>query len=338
MEPETILVTGGTGFIGSHTAKVLVEQGHDVVATDVATDTQRLEKLGVLDALEFRRLDLTDPVALTRVLRRTGATRIVHLGAVTSLIAVRDPRAAVQVNVVGTNNVLEAARTLDDQVERVAWASTMAVYAPSAKYDHEPVDEDDLVYPSSIYGATKEFCEHQARVYREEFGVSAVGLRPTGVYGPFNTPEFLGSGGDEPVRHRSPSGRLAGLFSLAAQERPVALTTSGGAMDFIYVEDVARLFAAAAFAPEADLTRDVYNAASGESASVEDVAAVIRELLPEADISLTVEGESPYVSDIDGSAARADLGVDIEYDLRAGIEAYLNAIRADRGLPPVDGG
>ncbi|MFB6299179.1 MAG: NAD-dependent epimerase/dehydratase family protein [Halobacteriales archaeon] len=331
----TVLLTGGTGFIGAHTAKVLVEDGAEVIATDISTDTRRLAKLDVLEDITVRQLDLTDPTAVIRTIRRTDATHVIHLGATTSLIARQSPRLAIEVNVTGTNNILEAARTLEDQVERVAWASTMAVYAPAMKYDRQPVDEDDLVYPDSIYGATKECCEHQARLYAEEFGVSAVGLRPTGVYGPFNNPDYLDSEGGTVTDHRSPSGRTAGLFAKAAQGHPVSMTVRSGANDWIYVEDVARLFVAAAFTPDEERSRHVYNAASGSVASIEEAVEILRDLLPDAEIDLTVEGESPYVSAVDGTRAHEEFDTEPQYDLRAGIEAYVNTIRADQGLDPV---
>lgn len=337
MSSPTVLITGATGFIGAHTAKVLVEDGVDVVATDVDGDARRLSKLGVLDDVDLRTMDLTDPTAVVRTVRETGATHVVHLGAVTSLIARRNPRLAVDVNVTGTSNLLEAARTLDDQVERVAWSSTMAVYGPAERYGDGPVDETSLLSPDSIYGATKEFCEHQTRLYADAFGVSTVGLRPTGVYGPYNTPSLLDSEGGAVTSHRSPSGRLAGLFARSAQDHPVSMTVTAGRMDWIFVEDVARLFAAAALAPERNLTRRVYNASSGTVASIPEVAAVLSEYLPDADIDLTVEGESPYVSRIDGTAARRDLGVEPVYDLEEGVKAYVDAIREDQGLSPVTG-
>lgn len=335
MSDPTVLLTGGTGFIGSHTARVFVENGIDVVVTDVTTDDRRLSKLGIADDVAVRQLDLTDATAVVRTVRETDATRIVHLGAVTSLLARADPRMAIDVNVTGTNNVLEAARTLDDQIERVAWSSSMAVYAPAARYADGPVDESALLAPDSIYGATKEFCEHQAAHYAETFDVSTVGLRPTAVYGPFNNPGYLDSEGGDVAANRSPSGRIAGLFARAAQGHPVSMTVQKGAMDWIYVEDVARLFTAAALAPPDGLTCGAYNAASGSVATVEDAAGVLRELLPDAEIELTFEGKSPYLGRIDGSAIWEAVGLTPDYDLREGIRAYVEAIRTDQDLPPL---
>lgn len=335
MATPTVLITGGTGFIGAHTARVLADQGYEVVVADVTTDTLRLDLLGVRNEVEFRRLDLSDPTAVIRLSRDVGATHIIHLGAVTSLIAQTNPRTAIEVNITGTNNILEAARTLTDQIERVAWASTMAVYAPASKYDQTPVDEANLVYPKSIYGATKEFCEHQARLYAEEFDVSVVGLRPTSVYGPFNNPDYLESEGEATSAPRSPSGRLAELFARAAQEKPVSITVPRGAIDWIYVEDVARLFVEAAFTPDADLSRRIYNATRGESATIERAVEIIQELCPDAEIDLTFEGEATYVSQIDGAAAWNDFDISPKYDFRTGIKDYLETIRAIQGLDSI---
>jgi nucleoside-diphosphate-sugar epimerase len=106
-------------------------------------------------------------------------------------------------------------------------------------------------------------------------------------------------------------------------------------MDWIYVEDVARLFAAAALRPDADLSRRLYNAASGAVATVPEIADHLHELVPGAEIDLSIKGDSPYVGRIDGSAARADLGVAPNDNLRENVRNYVETIRADQGLPPL---
>ena len=105
MSSPTVLVTGGTGFIGSYMATDLVKEGHDVVAYDLSTDTDILEKLGVADEVTVRRGDVTDPTDVVRAVRETGTTHVIHLAALLTNAAEENPRAATKVNVEGTNNV-----------------------------------------------------------------------------------------------------------------------------------------------------------------------------------------------------------------------------------------
>lgn len=313
----TVLVTGGTGFIGAYVAADFVEQGHDVVAFDLSTDTERLEKLGVADDVTVIRGDVTDPTEVVRAASDHGVTHIVHLAALLTTAAESDPRAATEVNIVGTNNVFETARALD--IDRVAWASSAAVYAPPDNYDGW-VTEKDLVYPDTLYGATKAYNEHQARVYREEFGVSDVALRPTVAYGPY--------------RETGGSAFLIDLIEKPALGEPFAVDYGDQTIDWQYVRDIARAFRLAAFAPEDDLSRRVYNV-RGETATVREAAGVVRRIVPDAEIDVSDEGDLPWTQTLDMTAAQEDLGYDPEYDLEAGVREYVNVLREERGLGPV---
>ncbi|WP_257300121.1 NAD(P)-dependent oxidoreductase, partial [Haloarchaeobius sp. FL176] len=81
MSDSTVLVTGGTGFIGSYVAKDLIEHGHDVVAYDLSTDPRILEKLDIADDVEIRRGDVSDPTDVVNAVAETDTTHIVHLAA-----------------------------------------------------------------------------------------------------------------------------------------------------------------------------------------------------------------------------------------------------------------
>jgi nucleoside-diphosphate-sugar epimerase len=320
-ESETVLVTGGTGFIGSYVAQDLVEAGHDVVAYDLSTDERILEKLGVADDVEIVRGDITDPTSVFRAVRESGATRIVHLAALLTNLARDNPRGAAEVNVMGTNNVFEAARTLDDQVERVAWASSAAVYAPPANYDGDWVDEDDLVYPDTLYGATKEYNEHQARVYFEDHDVSHVGLRPTVAYGPY--------------RETGGSAFLANIVEKPAVGESFSVEYGDQVIDWQYVEDIAQAFRKAAFAPEEDLSQRIYNV-RGEVATIREAVETVRDIVPDAEIEVSDEGELPWTQKLDMTDAQEDLGYEPEYDLEAGFRKYVEALRAEAGLEPLE--
>jgi len=317
---ETVLVTGGTGFIGSYVVEDLVEHGHDAVAYDISTDTEILERLGVAGETEVRRGDISDPTDVVRAVKQTGATRVIHLAALLTTTARDNPRSAAEVNVMGTNNVFEAARTLDDQVDRVAWASSAAVYAPQHNYDAEWVDETELVYPDTLYGATKEYNEHQARVYHEDYGLDHVGLRPTVAYGPY--------------RETGGSAFLANIIEKPALGESYSVDYGDQAIDWQHVRDIAQSFRKAAFAPEADLTQRIYNV-RGVLATVREAAETVRTVLPDAEIDVSGQGELPWTQNLDMSKAKADLGYEPEYDLESGFRQYINVLREDAGLDPV---
>jgi UDP-glucose 4-epimerase len=319
MPTHTVLVTGGTGFLGSYVAADLVEAGHEVVAFDLSTDDRILDKLGVAGEVTVRRGDVTDATAVVRAVRESGTSHVVHLAALLTNAARENPRSALRVNTLGTNNVFEAARTLDDQVDRVAWASSAAVYASPANYEGD-VDESDLVYPDTLYGATKAYNEHQARTYAEEYGLSLVGIRPTVAYGPY--------------RETGGSAFLANIVEKPALGDPFSVDYGDQTIDWQHARDIAQAFRKAVFAPADRLSQRVYNV-RGELATIREAVEVVRAILPEADLTVSDEGELPWTQTLDMSAARRDLGYDPEYDLERGFRQYIDTLRANHGLDPV---
>ncbi|MFC6614093.1 NAD-dependent epimerase/dehydratase family protein [Halopenitus salinus] len=317
---ETVLVTGGTGFIGAYTAADLLDRGHEVVSFDIRTDSEPLSRLDIADDVHTIRGDITDATAVFRAIEKTDATRIVHLAALLTNRTRDDPRAAIDVNVTGTNTMFEAARTFD-RIERVVWASSSAVYAPPEHYEGRQVTEDDLVRPATLYGAAKAYNERQAEVYREDHGVSHVGLRPTLVYGPY--------------RESGSATSFTRVIEGPALGESVEIGPADAVFDWQYATDAAHAFATAAFVPDEVISWPAYNVC-GTQATLADVADVVRDLLPDADIEVTAEGECPWTHTMDDSAARADLGYDPDYDdLRKGVKRYVNVLRRDNGLEPV---
>lgn len=320
MTDETVLLTGGTGFIGSYTAAELRDAGYDVVAFDYSTDTSTLAKLGIDDEVEVVRGDITDPMAIVRAIRHHNCTYIVHLAALLTTTARDDPMAAQEVNIEGTTNVFEAARALDDHIERVAWASSAAVYAPPANYDHGWVDEADLVYPDTLYGATKVYNEIQANVYQEDYGLDLVGLRPTVAYGPY--------------RETGGSAFLANIVEKPALGESFSVEYGDQAIDWQYVVDIARSFRMAMETPAAAREQSVYNV-RGELATIREAVETVREIIPDASLTVSDEGELPWTQRLDMSAAKRDLGYEPQYDLETGFREYIEVLREEAGLDPI---
>ena len=320
---ETVLVTGGTGFIGAYTAAELHEHGHEVVLFDLRTDSPVLDAMGLRDTVRTIQGDITDPPAVFRAVRESGATRIIHLAALLTDQSRANPRAAIDVNITGTNTLFEAARTFDDRIDRLVWASSSAVYASPEAYDgvDRRLTESDLVRPVTLYGAAKAYNERQAEVYREEYGVSHVGLRPTLVYGPY--------------RESGSATSYVRVIEKPALGEPVEIGPGGTVLDWQHVTDAANAFRKAAFVPDEALSQRAYNVC-GTQATFEEVAAVVRELLPDAEITVTDEGDIPWTHTMDDGAARDDFGYEPRYDLRSGVRSYANVLREERGCEPVE--
>jgi UDP-glucose 4-epimerase len=220
---ETILVTGGAGFIGSHIVDAYVAAGHDVVVVD-NLQTGKLENIH--PRARFHHADIRDMDALRRILVDERPQVICHHAALADVRAsLADPVGYTQVNVVGTLNLLEAAREMRN-VRRFTFASTGgAVYGEPANL---PTPEECPPRPLDPYGASKLSCEHYIDTYRHNHGLEYTILRYSNVYGPRQDPA-----GEAGVVAIFAAGMLA--------SREVMIHGDGfQSRDFVYVEDVAR--------------------------------------------------------------------------------------------------
>lgn len=313
---ETVLITGGTGFIGSHLAASLVGAGHDVVTYDAEPTRAHLDGLGVVEEVRVERGDVTEFPTLARAVHEFGATRLVHLAAPR---AVERPNhvAATQVYTGGANAILEAARLFDDQVERVVLASSETVYGPGSTYEGQ-VTEDSLLFPDSPYSAGKRYAEVLGETYRQEYGLSVVSLRPTGVFG---------AGANRPIE-------FATVFEQPALGERCEVRGGQTAVSWLYVTDAARAFQQAALAAPEALSHHVYNV-RGEVTTVAEAARRASELYPGTAEVADDADHDWSAQNLSLSRSRTDLGYDVEYDLDATLRAYGNAVRERAGLEPV---
>ncbi len=189
-----VLVTGAAGFIGYHTARVLLDRGDEVVGLDNLNDyydvrlkQARLEHLQRAINFHFVKLDLADTRGMAELFTREQFDRVVHLGAQAGVrYSIENPQAYVDSNVTGTLNVLEGCR--HHPVEHLVFASTSSVYGANARMPFSVHDGVD--HPLSLYASTKKACELMAHNYASLFGLPCTGLRFFTVYGPWGRPDM----------------------------------------------------------------------------------------------------------------------------------------------------
>jgi UDP-glucose 4-epimerase len=299
----TVIVTGGAGFIGSHVVEALLARGEEVhVVDDLSTGTRD----NVPDVATLHVHDIREP--LDAIARGTNARAIVHLAAQADVrVSVAEPDRDAAINVVGTVNVLEAARAVG---ARVVFASTGgAIYGECER----PAREDDPCLPLSPYGAAKLAGEGYLGAFSRLYGVAHVALRFGNVYGPRQNPHgeagvvaiFLG---------RLQSGERCRIFGDGTQGR-----------DYVFAGDVAR---ATLSALDGEVG-GVFNIGTGISTTVLDLYEVCRSVVG-SDAEPVHEAERAGElgrSVLDGELAAATIGFRAETPLRDGVAATWRSLQ-----------
>lgn len=304
MPGGVVLVTGGAGFIGGHTARLLLERGYDVVVLDNLYSGSRGN---VPEGAELVVGDVADRDVLGRALR--GVDRVVHLAAVVSVDEAReDPWGAVRANVLGTLNVLE--QSYRHGVGRVVYASSCAVYG---EQEVLPITEEAPLRPTSIYGASKLSGEALVHAYREEKGLPTVALRYFNVYGPG-------------MRGGPYAGVIYKFLTAALRGEPLTIYGDGGqTRDFVYVEDVARANLAALESGAGG----AFNIGTGASVTINELARMVLEATGSRSPVVHVGPRPGDIRHSRASIARARrlLGWEPLTDLRMGLEKTVEWLR-----------
>jgi UDP-glucuronate 4-epimerase len=189
-----LLVTGAAGFIGFHTARLLLERGDEVVGLDnlnayydPALKLARLDILKNYPKFHFVKADLADREAMDEVFAAGRFERVVHLGAQAGVrYSIENPHAYVQSNVTGFLHVIEGCRR--HEVEHLVYASTSSVYGANSKMPFTESEGAD--HPLTLYAATKRSNELMAHSYSSLYGLPTTGLRFFTVYGPWGRPDM----------------------------------------------------------------------------------------------------------------------------------------------------
>ena len=303
----SIMVTGGTGFIGRRIVRELTERGEDVVCFDLAPPSTRR------DGVVYYRGDVTQLPQLLEACNAHGVSRIIHMAALLPPDTEERPHFGMLVNIVGTNNVFEAARWCG--VERVVYASSIAVYGTQETFGDRAVNEDDLPAPANVYGMTKAANDFAAARYADLYGLDLRGIRICTVFGH--------------GRVTGMTGMIGGLMaSLPAVGKPIELPFHRDELSpMIHAEDAAQIFVRAALAER--LNHPVY-ISGGHLCSVGDMIDVVRRMIPDARIT-TGERRVPHIYLVDNSRMLADIGYEIA-PLDARLQEHIDDARREAGI------
>jgi nucleoside-diphosphate-sugar epimerase len=309
----SILVIGGTGFIGPRLIRRLVARGETVVCMDVNPGGVTFAHLG--DRVKVIRGDVTQFEDVMRTVMEVKPERLINL-AYGIGAGEGNPHQVFRLDVLGMDNSFEAARL--GGVKRVVYASSIAVSGPQSHFGERLVTEDDPNYGTSQYAVHKIFNEFQARKYIRNYQMSITGVRPANVTGPDKV-----RGSTDHVQ----------LITGAARGEAVHLPRKGMMRLLIHVEDIAEVFARVLLADAPQY--EIYNS-GGVAISLGELADLVREFVPEAKITFEQDGGRDESGNylVDRSRLTKEFG--IEYPpLRTRILEIINDVRRQEGLPLV---
>jgi UDP-glucose 4-epimerase len=303
-----VLVIGGAGFVGSHLVdQLLLEPVREIIVLDnfVRGSESNLRQAVRDERVRIVRGSITD-LALLRDLMQ-GVDYVFHLAALWLFECVHEPRSALEVNVTGTFNVIEAAQQAG--VKKIVYSSSASVYGDAL---FTPMTEDHPFNNRTMYGATKIAGEQFFRAFYEQRKLNYVGLRYMNIYGP--RMDYKGT---------YVSVIMKVLDRIDEGHAPVIFGDGSQAYDFIHVEDVAR---ANILALKSGVSDDFFNVGMGVKTEINEL---VKRLLEITDSNLQPEyrpQEQMFVTNRVGSTERAEkllgfqAGITLDEGLRSVVE------------------
>lgn len=301
------LVTGGNGFVGNLVVKSLTEKGIQVVAYDVQQQRREADSPENTN-FEYVAGDITNLDHLLDTCKKYQIDTIIHTAAI---LDSENPPRTVKINCDGTINVLEAGRKMG--MRRIVLTSSVAVFGPPDKYGDEPVPNDGPLYPTTIYAASKAFCEASAQYYRKTLSLDVVAVRFPHVYGLGRTAGMGTAIDDE-------------LFVKPALKQPSRVPFGEATHNWLYVEDAARVLTLASLVEK---TNRCAFTAGGYAHSAKQIAAYMKQLIPEADFTF-LPGKSPLAYNFDSEPAAKELGFQPEWTVEKAAKFMVEEVQKSK--------
>ncbi len=307
------LVTGGTGFVGSNIVRALAKAGHTVVSLDLVAPDELVD--GYLEPwksqVTFVQGSILRPEGLERA-ASSGIDKIVHAAVFTGIlpeIEKGQSRSIVEVNLMGTTNLLELARQVS--VDRFVYVSSGSVYGDGPGLP-DVLHEDTPPNPRSLYAIGKYASELLTQRYGHLHGFQTARVRVGTPYGPM----------ERVTGHRANQSLLKKWTGNIVRGEPIEVGDRTAKRSFTHVADIAAGICAVLDAPA--LSYDVYNNSSAESTSIAEVVATLQDLRADLRMTDVPEVEIPgRASRMDVTRLEQDVDFVAELDLRSGLRDYL---------------
>jgi nucleoside-diphosphate-sugar epimerase len=311
----TTLVFGGTGFIGRRTIPRLVQRGEQVVVVDINPATANFSEHG--DAVRVISGDITNFEDVIKAIMEVKPDRIMNLAYL--LGSGEDtPHFTMRLNVMGMDNVFEAARLCG--VKRITYASSIAVSGLQTNFGDRMTNEDDAMYGTRQYSKHKMFNEYQASQYNRIYGMNITGIRPPNVTGYDKV--------------RGSTDHVLAIV-LPAEGLPVNFPHKQMTKLPLHVDEIAEVFTRVTLADSS--AHEVYNA-GGTPISLGEIADIVREFIPDAQITFDDEGGIEHSDNFLVDNSRLLTEFELEYaPYRDRVLQMINEVREHHGMPLVQG-
>ncbi len=309
----------GAGLIGSQIARILVERGEKPVLMDHAAQTKAIGEIVDLNRVTMIQGDVLRPLSIVDALRAHSITRIAHTAAnpLLTLGAQKDPYSAINLNIMGTVNVLEAARVTGVKRVVVSSSSVLNHYLEGGEDQGEFGREEAFPRPTTFYSATKQAVESLGLNYARFCGIEFAGLRYGAVFGPWSG---AGGGGPSNIVREAMRRALAGEEALVPP----------GAMEWVYSKDAA---GGTVLALEAkDLGNRIFNITMGSLTTPSDMATAFAAAVPGAKVKFEAPaGAGISLSNRDNGAdlsrAKRNLGYEPKFRLHDAVKDLADWMR-----------